>query len=55
MVKVRSSAKFSFMYHFIMLLLGDEVRVLVDKLHEIGELLAAVGRKLERFKLRSGG
>ena len=44
MVKVRSSETFSFKNHLIRIVLGEEVRVLFDKLQELGELVAAVGR-----------
>ena len=44
MVKVRSRETFSFNYHFNLLVLGEEVWVIVDKLQELGEPLAAVGR-----------
>ena len=52
-VKVRSSETFSFKNNFILLVLGKEVRVVVDKLQELGELLAAVGGYLQRLKHRS--
>ena len=54
-IKIRSSKTFPFMNHLILVVLGDEIQVLVDQLHELGELLPAIGRELQRLKHRSHG
>ena len=44
MVKIRSKLEsFSFKTHLILIVLGEEVRVLFVEFQECGELLAAVG------------